>query len=107
MDEVTLVRESYNLILKDFRLEEDLELKEANMGHDWLVKFLTQQINYLLDHDFNRLLNALYRIDISENQTKEIIELTDPKEVAKNLAIAVIKREQQKVLTRQQFRESQ
>lgn len=106
MDEVTLASESYQLILKDFGLEEDTEIEEANIAFDWLENYLTKQVNYLLDHDFSRLLNALYRIDISESRTKELLQLSDADDISRNIARAIIEREMQKVKTRKQFRQS-
>lgn len=104
MNEVTLVKESYQLILKDFGLEDDKEIKEVEMAFDWLEDFLVRQVNYLLDHDFNHLLNALYRIDISENQVKNLLELSSSEEIALNIARAIIEREKQKVITRARYR---
>ncbi|MEP0987711.1 hypothetical protein [Ekhidna sp.] len=103
MDEVTLVRSSYQLIRKDFGLEEHLDFKEGENESDRLEDFLTKQVNYLLDHDFNRLLNILYRIDIPENKVKALLQKSAQGEIARNLALAIIKRQKQKVITRQQY----
>jgi len=107
MNEVTLAKESYHLILKDFGLEEDSEIEEAKIAFDWLENYLTVKVSHLLDHDFNGLLNALYRIDISETKTKELLQLSTSENLAQNLAKAIIDREKQKVITRQQFRKLQ
>ncbi|GAB4245908.1 MAG: hypothetical protein Tsb0034_24610 [Ekhidna sp.] len=104
MDEVTLAKESYQLVRKDLGLEEEIQFEGFDNAFDRLLIFLTKQINELLDHDFNRLLNALYRIDIPENQVKCLLESTPPNEIAAALAAAVIEREKQKVLTRLKYR---
>ncbi|MEP1095491.1 MAG: hypothetical protein ABJG78_10295 [Cyclobacteriaceae bacterium] len=104
MNEVTLAKESYQLILKDFGLEEDSEIEEAKIAFDWLEKYLTMKVSYLLDHDFNGLLNALYRIDISESTAKKLLKLPAGDSIARDIAKAIIEREKQKVITRQQFR---
>lgn len=103
MDEVTLVRESYHLVRKDFGLEVDMEFENEKNGFGRLEDFLTKQVNYLLDHDLNRLLNALYRIDIPEETTKELLQSSQQGEIARNLARAIIEREKQKVLIRQRY----
>ena len=103
MDEVTLVRRSYQLIRKDLGLEEQLEFEEGKNEFDRLEDFLTKQINNLLDHDLNRLLNALYRIDIPENRVKNLLQHSKQGEIARNVAKAIIEREKQKVITRQQY----
>lgn len=103
MDEVTLVRQSYQLVRKDFGLEEDFDFEEGQNGFDRLEDFLTKQVNYLLDHDLNKLLNALYRIDIPEYQVKQLLHYSDQGAIAKNMARAIIDREKQKVITRQKY----
>lgn len=103
MDEVTLAKESYNLVRKDFGLEDVLEFGQEENDFDRLEDFLTKQVNYLLDHDLNKLLNALYRIDISENQVKSLLQNSRQGEIARNMAKAIIEREKQKVITRRQY----
>ncbi|MEQ8904757.1 hypothetical protein [Ekhidna sp.] len=104
MDEVTLVKQSYQLIRKDLGLEEQMEFQEGENEFDRLEDFLTQQVNYLLDHDLNKLLNALYRIDIPENQVKNLLQQSQQGTIARNMAKAIIERERQKVINRQQYR---
>ncbi|WP_462251561.1 hypothetical protein [Ekhidna sp.] len=104
MDEVTLVLQSYQLVRKDFGLEDEMGFEKENISFDRLEEYLTKQVNYLLDNDLGRLLNALYRIDIPENTTKELLQNSKQGEIARNLARAIIEREKQKVLTRQKYR---
>lgn len=35
-----------------------------------LKRWLSEQVMYLLNHDFNRLVNLLYRIDVYESKAK-------------------------------------
>ena len=100
MDEVTLVKESYHLVRKDFGLEVDTEFENEKNGFDRLEDFLTKQVDCLLDHDLNKLLNALYRMDIPEETTRELLQSSQQGEIARNLARAIIEREKQKVITR-------
>jgi len=106
MDTTTLLRQSYQLIQKDFGLEDALQIEEETDAFNQLEDFLTQQVNHLLDHDFGRLLNALYRIDIPEHQVKELLHHSKQGEMARDIARAIIEREKQKVITRQQYRPS-
>ncbi|WP_425390607.1 hypothetical protein [Ekhidna sp.] len=106
MDEVTLLRQSYQLIHKDLGLEDQLEFEDTKNDFDRLVDFLTKQVNHLLDHDLNRLLNALYRIDIPENEVKRLLHYSDQGKIAQNMALAIIEREKKKVITRQQYQSS-
>ncbi|NQZ75998.1 MAG: hypothetical protein HRT61_07785 [Ekhidna sp.] len=103
MDEVTLVRTSYQLIRKDFGLEEDILFEQEQIDFDRLLVLLTNRVSYLLDHDFNALLNALYRIDLSENLIKELLHSSKSEELAQNISMAIIERQKRKVLTRRYY----
>jgi len=102
MEEIQLAAGSLNLIKKDLGLENDFDLSDEDPFAQ-LHDFLTKQVQYLLDHDFGRLLNAMYRIDISEQRVKEILNLAEPPEIASKLADAIILREKQKMITRLKY----
>lgn len=68
---------------------------------DKLKNWLTGEIRVLIDHDFQKLLNVLYRIDINEEKLKIAFSHTDP---ASELATLMIDRELQKVETREKYR---
>ena len=103
MDERALVSESYELIKKDFQLDESFDA-EVDKPLDRLHSFLTQVVNHMLDKDFNRLMNALYRIDVSEEKVKQILALSEPDSLAKELADLIIERELKKVEIRRKYR---
>lgn len=105
MDERAIVRESFYLAKRDLGLEEDFDFSSTEDVDERLLAFLEMQISDLLDRDFARLLNALYRIDIPEQKVKEI--LANPAgNISATIAKAVIEREKQKVITRAQYRQS-
>ncbi len=64
---------------------------------------LAAVVQQLLDRDFERLLNALYRIDVAEHKVKEAMAAGD--DVALNIADLIIAREMQKVATREKYRQ--
>ena len=105
MDQGLLVKRSFELVKKDFGLEEEVNLEPDDHTFEWLELQLTRHINYLLDQDFNQLMNALYRIDIAESQIKEILSLASPGDIALNIARVIIEREKQKVITRQRYQQ--
>jgi hypothetical protein len=90
-------------------IRKDLSLPESSLnrseipGLDELHQILTGTIGELLDKDFNRLLNILYRIDISESRVAKALHTEDPGNVASELARLVIERELQKVETRRSY----
>ncbi len=72
------------------------------LTEDDLLKELTRTIEYLIDKDFEKLMQILYRVDVSENKVKQAFGLE--KEVAHQIAKLIIARERQKVITRTKYK---
>lgn len=81
-----------SLIIKDFNLEEKA-LPSNISSIDELVAKLSIIIEYMLDKDFERLLLAFYRIDLSENDVNKILHEEKPGKIAHSLAVKVVERE--------------
>jgi hypothetical protein len=79
------------LILQDFTAAE-LEIK------------LSKILSSLLNQDMERLLHAFYRIDLDEQLFKKILTEEAPDNISLKLAQEVIKRELEKVKTRENYR---
>ena len=90
-------------------IQKDLNLPEADInvlmapGMDQLHAYLSRAVSELLDKDFNRLLIALYRIDVSEQKVAEAINNEAAGEIAPRIATLIIERELQKVITRKKY----
>ena len=84
---------------KDFNLE--ISSSEVTTTKDF-QKVLTNVIQHLLDRDFERLINGLYRIDVSEEKVK--LAMASGEDIAGNIASLIIERELQKVVTREKYR---
>jgi hypothetical protein len=89
------------LIRRDFNLDNEELVEQSSM--DELKHKLTQIITYLLDKDFERLLLAMYRIDINEEKLKAALASNPPDQVAPNIAELILTRELQKVVTRRKY----
>ncbi len=87
------------LAAKDLQLHTNGAIAISN--YDKLVQWLAEEIQALLDHDFEKLLNMLYRIDVSERKAGEALSSDDP---ALSIAKLVIERELQKVETRMKYK---
>jgi hypothetical protein len=96
-----VVRISAQLIIKDFGLE-DAEFADA-LSLDTLESQLTKVVQYLLDKDFLRLINIMYRIDLPESTVKEILANEAPNQIAASLAKQILVRELQKAALRQKY----
>jgi hypothetical protein len=68
---------------------------------------LAEGINYLIQTDFARLINILYRIDISEQTLKETLEQQADEDAGLLIAELIIERQLQKQKMRAQFKPQQ
>src|SRR6476661_5791947 len=69
-----------------------------------LFEKLSDQINYLLLHDFEKLVSILYRIDVNESRLKAMIVNQQDTASADIIAQLVIDRQLEKIRSRQQYR---
>ena len=104
MEDKLVLQQSFDLIKKDFGIGGEMDLSSHRSAYKALEDFLTDQINSMLNTDLNALLNALYRIDLREDKVKELLHHSEPSEIARSVAKAVIEREKQKVITRLKYR---
>jgi hypothetical protein len=74
---------------------EDIDL----VAEDVLLAWLEQKLADMLDHDFNGLVNLLYRIDVYESKAKTCFGKQN-REIAKCLAQLIWERQLQKARTR-------
>jgi hypothetical protein len=101
MEDKQLIEQSLQLIQKDLPIEGEFSLPYTLND---LEDYLTKEIKQMLDHDFNGLLNAFYRIDLNESQVNELLSTAEPFQLPRELARLVIERQMKKVITRQAFR---
>ncbi|MCE7994559.1 MAG: hypothetical protein HEP71_21450 [Roseivirga sp.] len=93
-----------SLIRKDFNLDEsELLINEAELSHEALLKKLIHIVSFLLEKDFGKLLQVLYRIDIPEDKLKAALA-ADQTEPALLISQMILDREMQKVETRKRYR---
>ncbi len=91
------------LIIKDFQLEQNsFEFDHGNVSVEEILTRLTQIVDYLISNDFNKLLNALYRIDVSEDRLKATLA-NNPENAAHVIAQMILERELQKVESRKRY----
>ena len=90
------------LIIQDFNLEPEQGLLEV--GHlDELREKLEKIVAYLLDNDFERLLNAMYRLDINEEKFKMALSGMGTNAISAEITDLIVSREIQKLKTRMKY----
>jgi hypothetical protein len=90
------------LIRKDLLLEAE-DLPATINSLEKLREELKKVVSYLMDKDLNRLLNALYRIDVSEAKVKLVLSKEAPDQLSGALTDLIIARELQKIETRRKY----
>lgn len=94
------------LLQKDLHLDEDEALISGDESVDLntLHKKLSILVAYLMEKDMHRLLNAMYRLDVSEIKFHEAMQSMSREEAALRIADLIIEREMQKVKTRLHYK---
>jgi hypothetical protein len=91
------------LIIRDLNLEEENSVVFSNNLEELKSK-LEKIIAYLLDNEFERLLNAMYRLDINEDKFKEALAFNGSQDISSRITELIIEREIQKVKTRIRYK---
>ena len=68
------------------------------------MKDLSEAINYLVENDFPRLVQILYRMDINESRLKDMLAEHADKDAGSTIAALIVEREGQKKLSRNQLK---
>ena len=72
-------------------------------GKGDFLDHLANAINYLIRNDFSRLVQILYRMDVSEKKLKEMLVKHPDDEAGLIIGKLLIERESQRIRTRRQF----
>ena len=80
------------IISKDFDLSEDLNDAQ-------LREVMRNAFAHLVDHDFPKLLQILYRADVDQDQLKKLLENSPNSSSAEVIADAYIVRQKAKIET--------
>lgn len=67
-------------------------------------QLLVDQINEMLQHDFQKLVSLLYRIDINESRLRLLLSQNTGQDAAEIITDLIIERQIQKIKSREQFR---
>lgn len=69
-----------------------------------LAELLAEKINYLIVNDFNKLIQILYRADISEQKLKGMLAENTSEDAGKIIGALFIERQMQKIKSRRDNR---
>lgn len=63
---------------------------------------LAMHINHLINHDFEKLVYYLYRIDVNENKMRALLEQKEGEGAAQLITDLIIERQLQKIKSRKE-----
>lgn len=84
----------------------DNKIAFLSKNEEQLMEELAQIINQLIEKDFPKLVQILYRIDISEKKLKQKLADADAESAGKTIALLIIERQKQKELFKKQHSSS-
>ena len=100
MSEYLSILKSLNALLDPGKESGDIDWSDES-----LLKYLDIRIQELINSDFQGLLQILYRLDINEKELKKSIENSSPEKVAGIIAEKILKREKQKLKSKEEYRQ--
>lgn len=103
MKDTQVKKEVVQLISQDLYLERD-HFQPVPTDTEEIRNKLKAVIDHLLEKDFERLLNAMYRLDIDESKFNQVLSGVYGSDVSGKLAEIIIERELRKVETRKRYR---
>ena len=71
-----------------------------NIPLEELKQKLALHINHLINHDFEKLVSLLYRIDVNENKIRQLLKQEEGENAAGLMADLIIERQLQKIESR-------
>ncbi|MGY6521607.1 MAG: hypothetical protein ACXIUD_07755 [Mongoliitalea sp.] len=86
------------LISKDFHLEHG-----EYISYEELLSKLTKAVTYLLNKDFEKLLQICYRVDLGEGELHRLLHETDPEFMSEEIAKSLINRQLKKIELRRKY----
>ncbi|MFA6277106.1 MAG: hypothetical protein WC622_10180 [Pedobacter sp.] len=79
-------------------INNDFDLPE-NLKEDQLLEVMVNAFAYLIDEDFQKLVQILYKADVDQDKLKILLENTENASSAEVIALAYIARQKAKIET--------
>ncbi len=96
-------------MMSDIARMGELDMEENSIhiaDQETLKKNLVEVITYLIDHNFEKLLLILYRIDVDEERAKKLLAKNLPEAAPEVLAELIIQRQIKKEEVKRSFQQS-
>ncbi|UAY52054.1 hypothetical protein [Ferruginibacter albus] len=94
-----------NDLIKTINTYAEINVSE-NTSFEALKQILTEHVNYLIQHNFEKLVTLLYRIDVSEARLKQLLQQNSNANAGNIIADLIIERQIQKIESRKNFKQN-
>jgi hypothetical protein len=94
--------ENEELLITELNKDLQMELAEK-ISLEEIKKKLAAHLNYLINHNFEKLVSLLYRIDVSESKLRNLLQENKNEDAGSLIAALIIERQLQKIKTRKEF----
>ncbi|HUR65028.1 MAG TPA: hypothetical protein VMZ03_01655 [Chitinophagaceae bacterium] len=82
-------------------INDDLQLRlTGSLSTDELKEKMILTVNELINHDFERLVSLLYRVDVDENKMRSLLQQREGENAAALITDLIIERQLQKIKSR-------
>ena len=78
-------------------------LGEKRIAWDAILDELGRRVDFLLKHDFERLMSCMYMIDVSEQRFSEAVKSPEGDRPARAIAELILEREVEKMESRRRY----
>jgi hypothetical protein len=96
------VRITNELLVNDFETETS-RYADSELNFEILFNELCNRIQYLLNHDFEKLVNICYRVDVDEKLFREALDHSEPGKIAPHLSKIILERFKKKAEFRMKY----
>lgn len=105
MSNDTNLNETALAIRDQFEIEKELNLPVDNERerYEALKQMLVARLSQMIDREFDKFVNTLYRIDVNESKVKKILAEETFDKAIEMIADLIIQRQMEKVITRKKY----
>ena len=108
-NQLNIIQETADQTIKDFDAfgYEIIFSGKEESAYEELFKQLSPLIESLINNNYKKLMNVLYRIDVAEDVINQELKNNNPSEFAAIITEIVLQRELKKVVTRNYYKHQQ
>ncbi len=78
-------------------------IEGKRIARDAILDELARRVDFLLKHDFDRLMSCMYTIDVAEQRFSEALKLPEKDKPARAIAQLILEREIEKMESRKRY----